>query len=206
MSFPLFDRVVLTGNKVLLRPTRAVDASTAFELIHGQREILRWLVWSGPASPRELEEFYGRWLVPRDGACNYLFAVLERSSGAFAGTISVRFAGHPSTGDLGYWLGLPFWGRGLGTEAIGLATWFAFHELAAAATCAWVFVGNLGSRRALEKNGYGLVRTRPRTGARPGSAEEEWYFGLTRSEWQRADSRIEPLGVVVEPPEPERIG
>jgi RimJ/RimL family protein N-acetyltransferase len=144
----------LEGSRSVLRPLRKADARAAFPLIHGQAEILDWLVWRGPKSVRELEDFYAHWsLIGAEGG-NYHLAVLDRSTLAFCGSLSLRFAEHAGIGDLGYWIGRDSWGRGIGTDAIFLAAHLAFRHLAADLLRAVVFVGNDRSRRALERVGF----------------------------------------------------
>ncbi len=67
---------------------------------------------------------------------------------------------HPSShgqshaAELGYWIARPWWGRGIATSAIGAVTRHAFAELGIHRLTAAIFVGNTGSARALEKNGF----------------------------------------------------
>jgi RimJ/RimL family protein N-acetyltransferase len=175
----------LEGERLILRPVCREDAPEAFRLVHGREEILRWLLWRGPSEVAELEESFASWSRITDGVADYLLAVVERKSGAFVGTIGARFSGHPDMGDLGYWLGEHVWGRGYATEAIDLVTRFCFEELQANSLFAWVFVGNEGSRCALEKNGFSLLRTELQRMEQDGVARDEWYYVLLRSEWLR---------------------
>jgi ribosomal-protein-alanine N-acetyltransferase len=180
------------GEKVVLRPHVESDAEPAFELVHAREPILRWLIWKGPEKMAELRSTYARWLVAGEEASDYHFAIVERESEQLIGSIGVRFAGHPRTGDVGYWLGEPFWGRGYVTEAVELVSHVAFEHLGAEVLCAWVFVGNEASRIVLERNGYSLVRTvrgRVRQGA---DAQDEWYYTLLRSEWERSRGESGP--------------
>ena len=57
-STPRLENAQLRGERVLLRPVCSGDAGRAFSLLHGCDEILRWLLWDGPASAAELEESY----------------------------------------------------------------------------------------------------------------------------------------------------
>jgi len=82
-------------------------------------------------------------------------------------------------------MGEPFWGRGYTTEAVRLIGRLAFEHLGAKALCAWVFVGNEGSRRVLERNGFAFVRT-VHGRVRSARVQDEWYYTLLRSEWERA--------------------
>ncbi len=186
-------RTVLAGERARLRPHCAEDDRPAFELLHGRDEILRWLVWDGPGSPEELREYYRQWRFDGEAGCDYRFAIEERASGALAGSMAARFLGHPGTGDIGYWLGVPFQGRGIGSEALALLAYLSFRHLEAESLFAWVFVGNHASRRILERSGFSLVRTVPGRILKRGRRVDEWHFALLRSEWRRLSGSFTPL-------------
>jgi ribosomal-protein-alanine N-acetyltransferase len=57
-------------------------------------------------------------------------------------------------GEIGYWLGETFWGRGIATEALNAVTEWAFRELRLVRLYAKVFARNEASARVLEKAGY----------------------------------------------------
>lgn len=58
------------------------------------------------------------------------------------------------TAEIGYWLGEPFWGKGIATEATGLITDYGFNELGFVRIHTGIFEHNIGSMKVLEKNGY----------------------------------------------------
>jgi [ribosomal protein S5]-alanine N-acetyltransferase len=63
--------------------------------------------------------------------------------------------------EVGYWVGEPFWGRGIATRALKLVTRYAFSELGLRRIFAEVFTFNEASVRVLEKAAYkyeGLLR------------------------------------------------
>jgi RimJ/RimL family protein N-acetyltransferase len=64
--------------------------------------------------------------------------------------------------EIGYWLGEPFWGRGLCTEAVCLVTAHAFEETEFVRLTAHVLDWNPASARVLEKAGYTLEARQPR--------------------------------------------
>jgi ribosomal-protein-alanine N-acetyltransferase len=82
--------------------------------------------------------------------------------------------GHPDTAegaiadrDFGYALGKPYWGRGLGTEAVRGLLQFCFNELGVNRVAAQCAAANRASSRVLEKADMERVRTftDPKTGA-----------------------------------------
>ena len=58
------------------------------------------------------------------------------------------------TAEIGYWIGEPFWGKGIATEAVRMITEYGFNELNVIRIHTGVFEYNPGSMRVLEKNGY----------------------------------------------------
>ncbi len=196
MRQPVLDYARLTGELVVLRPACRHDAEEAFPLIHRQRPILDWLVWQGPADVEELRENLGHWATASDAGGNYRFALEEKVSGRFCGTIGLRFVDHPFVGDVGYWIGERFWGRGLATEANFLVAHLAFRHLAATVLTAEVFSGNEASCRVLEKNGYRRepgVQMRPLTDDALRSDREQWVFTLARSAFAEMHEGRVPL-------------
>lgn len=61
---------------------------------------------------------------------------------------------HRFTAELGYWLGEPFWGRGIMSDAVRMFTSWAFEHLEVHRIFASVFDGNEASVRVLEKAGF----------------------------------------------------
>ncbi|WP_434045957.1 MULTISPECIES: GNAT family N-acetyltransferase [Sorangium] len=61
---------------------------------------------------------------------------------------------HRNTAEIGYWLGAPYWGRGLATEAVIAMTLYGFEHLGLERIQAGVYGWNGASARVLEKAGY----------------------------------------------------
>jgi RimJ/RimL family protein N-acetyltransferase len=182
---PRLAHAELEEELVTLVPLAPSHAPEAFAYLHKNDDILRWLVWDGPESLRDLEELYCRWVTPSENGDNYHFAILERGTGAFAGCIGPRFAGHPETGDVGYWLAPAFAGRGFMQQALRLVDHLAFRHLGVRVMTACVFVGNHASRRVLEKNGYELIHVARNQVVKRGRLIDEWYFTLARHDFER---------------------
>jgi [ribosomal protein S5]-alanine N-acetyltransferase len=58
--------------------------------------------------------------------------------------------------EIGYWIGEPFWNRGIATLAVGAAAKYAFAGFDLVRLYATVFEWNPASARVLEKNGFKL--------------------------------------------------
>ena len=68
--------------------------------------------------------------------------------------LSVQNDVYRKSAEIGYWIGEPYWGNGIATEAIGLITTYGFDELDLIRIHAGVFEYNTASMKALEKNAY----------------------------------------------------
>jgi ribosomal-protein-alanine N-acetyltransferase len=56
--------------------------------------------------------------------------------------------------EIGYWIGEPFWNKGIATTAVKLITTYGFNKLKLIRIFTGVFEYNTGSMRVLEKCGY----------------------------------------------------
>jgi RimJ/RimL family protein N-acetyltransferase len=83
------------------------------------------------------------------------------------------------SGEVGYWLGEPFWGRGLVTAALRRFTQYVFERFELVRLHATVFDYNPASARVLEKAGYAFEGRRRRAVVKDGRiADELAYFRL----------------------------
>lgn len=61
---------------------------------------------------------------------------------------------YKKTAEIGYWIGEPFWGKGIATRALKLLTEYGLNQLDFIRIHTGVFEYNTASMRVLEKNGY----------------------------------------------------
>jgi RimJ/RimL family protein N-acetyltransferase len=160
---------------ITLRPLGAGDADLLYPLVAG-KDVTDTLLWDGPGSLDEYRESLERFAASAD---RHNFAIVEGERPI--GCIDVR-PENDFRGDLGLWIGHDFHGRGYGTEAVRLATRFAFERVGLAKLEATVFVGNVASRRVFEKNGFRLEGTIRRAVRKRGQLVDEWLFGILREE------------------------
>ena len=71
--------------------------------------------------------------------------------------------------EVGYWIGRPFWSRGIATEALQLASEWAFANLGELTRLhASIFDWNLASQAVARKAGYRLEGTMPKSAIKHG--------------------------------------
>jgi [ribosomal protein S5]-alanine N-acetyltransferase len=77
---------------------------------------------------------------------------------AFVGLIGLNAVNfNLGTGEVDYWVGRPFWGRGIATAAVASATELAFDELGLVQLSSGCRLANPASARVLEKNGFNEI-------------------------------------------------
>ncbi len=85
-------------------------------------------------------------------------------------------------GEIGYWLGEPYWGHGYATEAVRALTEYAFSEMDLMRCEAGVFGYNLASVRVLEKAGYAHEGTLRRAVLKDGRITDRLLYAKLREE------------------------
>ena len=83
---------------------------------------------------------------------------------------------YAKNGELGYFVGEPYWNQGIVTQAIGLITLKGFDEFGLNRLEGRVFEHNAGSMRALEKNGYHLEAIAKRSAFKDGKFLNEHVY------------------------------
>jgi len=151
--------LVLAGARVSLRAPELADYAAWADLRDKSRDFLT--PWEPTWPPDDLtREAYRRRLKRyqqdwADGTA-YAFFLFARDGGALLGglTLSNVRRGVAQMATLGYWIGAPFHGQGLMSEAVGLLAAHAFKVLGLHRIEAACVPENEASARVLLKNGF----------------------------------------------------
>jgi RimJ/RimL family protein N-acetyltransferase len=84
------------------------------------------------------------------------------------------------SGEIGYWLGEEYWGRGIVTEAVKAMTDYAFATFDLSRIWAGVFEWNAASAKVLEKAGYKLEARLRKAVIKDGQIIDELLYGIGR--------------------------
>ena len=175
------EQPVLETPRLLLRPFVLADAAdvqrlagapevadTTLNLPHPYREGVAE-AWIGSHASRFAE----------GGGVNY--AITFRADGALMGSISLIVTRQHRRAELGYWLGVPFWGQGYMTEAAGALVARGFALLDLHKIEATHMTRNPASGRVMEKVGMTLEGLLREHVFKNGGLEDLAVYGILES-------------------------
>lgn len=169
---------------MILRPWLADDAPALYEYASDER-VGQPAGWPPHRSPKESEEVI-RDIFSADG----IFAVTLRGNDKAIGCIGIvrgaasNFPLPDDEGELSYWIGVPFWGRGLIPEAALEMLRYGFEDMGLKAVWCGYFDGNGQSLRVQQKCGFNHHHTdRDKFFEQTQDIRTEHVTRLTRDEW-----------------------
>ncbi|MCB0628356.1 MAG: GNAT family protein [Saprospiraceae bacterium] len=142
----------MQAGKISLRPPRMTDKTRLADLVNNRK------IWNNvrdmlphPYAESDAEFFIGTTFKEEP---QKTFAI------EYEGQLCGMTGLHPQedvyrlSAELGYWIGEPYWGKGIASQAVALITQYGFDKLDLVRIYAGVFEYNTASMRVLEKNGF----------------------------------------------------
>jgi ribosomal-protein-alanine N-acetyltransferase len=173
-------RPILLTERLVLRPF-AIEDAPAVQCLAGDREIaLNTLLIPHPYPPGAAEE----WIKGHDDQSdNHIFAIVPRESAEVVGAIGLHVERNHDRAEIGYWLGVPYWGNGYVTEAARAVVGYAFDDLGVHRVFAFHFTRNPASGKVLQKIGMRREGTMRQHLVKWGEHIDVDYYGIVREEW-----------------------
>ena len=159
-NFPPYKKpAVLETERLILRPWAESDADELFKYASSP-EI-------GPATgwPAHTDIENSKEVIKTVLSAPETYALVLKDTVSPIGNISLMIGERsnigipPTEGEIGYWIGVPFWGRGLIPEAAQAMLKRAFSDLGLKKVWGGYFEGNAKSKRVLEKCGFSYKYT-----------------------------------------------
>jgi [ribosomal protein S5]-alanine N-acetyltransferase len=143
---------MLGQDNITLRPLNDNDAATLSQLANNKK------IWDNLRDsmpfPYTIDHAVSFINSIREEKIPMTFAI--EYEGQLCGVISVIVQNdiYSTTAVIGYWIGEPFWNKGIATIAVKLITDYGFNQLGFLRIHTGIFEHNTGSMKVLEKNGY----------------------------------------------------
>lgn len=184
------ERLTLETERLILRPWEEGDAESLYEYAKDPAvgPIAGWPPHTSVENSRQII----RDVLSADGT----YAVCLKEDNRAIGSIGLvsPAQSHTAIGadelEIGYWIGVPFWGRGLIPEATERLIRHAFKDLGCSALWCGYYEGNEKSRRCQEKTGFTFHHTEKDMPCElMGDVRTEHFTRLTKDEWLRRQNQ-----------------
>ncbi|MEH7524921.1 GNAT family N-acetyltransferase [Bacillus sp. JJ1503] len=174
---------LLDGKRIILRSLTLEDAEKIEEYASDYEIAKTTLYIPHPYPKGSARDFIAKVLEAEQKGEAVTFAIISKKDHGFIGLISIGQVMEHRRGELGYWVGKPFWGKGYGTEAARLVIKYGFEILNLNRIYAAAFKSNPGSWRIMEKCGMkheGVFRNHV---VKDGKAIDLTYYSILKEEY-----------------------
>lgn len=177
------DQPTLETERLILRPFSLEDSERVSELA-GVKEIAENTTTIPHPYEREMAEAWiGMHKEQFKKGENVVFAVCLKRSGELIGAMGLILKQDHDRGELGYWIGLPYWNHGYCTEAARAVIAYGFETFNLNRIAAIHFTRNPASGRVLEKIGMHFEGVHRQEIKRWGEYQDVACYGMLREEF-----------------------
>jgi RimJ/RimL family protein N-acetyltransferase len=167
--------------RLKLRPYNEADIAELVPLI-GTREVAATtLRIPHPYAREDARQF----LTTIDSGSLVRFAVTLRSDGCLIGGVGLNIEEQHEHAELGYWLGVQYWGKGYATEAARETLRYGFEDLQLHRIFASHFKHNPASGRVLTKLGMRYEGCKREHIRKWDQFVDSELYGILRREWEQ---------------------
>ena len=182
---------LMETERILLRPWREEDAAALFKYASDPAigPIAGWPPHTSVENSRE---------VIRDIlSAPETYAVVLKETNEPVGSVGIMFGDgihsaemvEEGDAEIGYWIGVPYWGKGLIPEAVNRLLTRCFEEMGIRRVWCGYYDGNRKSRRVMDKCGFTFHHTEEGKISPLGDIRTEHFMRITMEEWQERRKR-----------------
>jgi RimJ/RimL family protein N-acetyltransferase len=176
------NRPTLHTKRLTLRPFEPSDAPAVQQLCGAYEIALNTLLIPHPYPEGAAEEWISKHQSAFDEDKIVNFAI---DDGELAGAMGLVLKGD-GVAEIGYWIGVPFWGRGYASEAAAEVVRYGFEERGLLRIFAMHYSRNPASGRVLQKVGMRYEGTLRQHRKKWDEYVDLVCYGLLRDEWLSA--------------------
>ncbi len=190
---------VIETDRLILRPFTMTDAADVMRLAGDWAIADTTLTLPHPYLEGMAEAWISTHQESFDTGRGVTFAITRKPDGILIGTISLMSIVSGHQGELGYWIGKPFWSMGYCSEAGKAILKYAFTDLGLVRVHACHFARNPASGRVMEKMGMRYEGCRRRHAKKGERLEDLMLYGILKDEWEEMVADSVPNDVIHHP-------
>lgn len=176
---------MIETERLILRPWRDDDAASLFKYA-SDPDVGPIAGWPPHTSVENSREIIRTVFDPPE-----TYAVVLKSTGEPVGSCGIMFSDglHSADmgqreGEIGYWIGKPYWGQGLIPEAVSALLSRGFNDLSLDAVWCGYYDGNTKSKRVCEKSGFRFHHTNKDITSPLGDLRTEHFYIMTKEDYR----------------------
>jgi RimJ/RimL family protein N-acetyltransferase len=190
----VFEEPTLHTERLVLRPFVVADAPAVHALVAAREVADTTLNIPHPYPDGAAAEWIATHAAASAAGAAATYAVTESvrdqaglpAAGPLVGAVSLVVDRRHDNAELGYWIGVPFWGKGYCTEAARAVVRYGFEVLGLHRVHAMHFARNPASGRVMQKLGMRLEGCRREHVRKWDGFEDVALYGILVSDWRAA--------------------
>ena len=171
---------VLRTARLTLRPFTLADAPRVQQLAGAREVALNTLRIPHPYPDGAAAE----WIATHPAKLAEGFYNFAVDDGQLAGAAGLIVKRADDAAEIGYWIGVPYWGRGYASEAAAALVRYGFEELNLNRIFAAYFARNAASGNVLRKIGMKHEGTLRQGAKKWGEYQDLEMYAILRGEWK----------------------
>ncbi len=180
----MIEQPILRTGRLVLRPFTLADAAAVQRLV-GAREIASTTAFiPHPYEDGMAETWIDTHPARLADGTGIIYAITLSMTETLCGAIELAIKPEHQRAELGYWIGVPYWGQGYCTEAAATLLDHGFRALGLHRILAMHLARNPASGRVMQKIGMRHEGTLREHMLKWGVFETMEYYAILRSEWE----------------------
>jgi RimJ/RimL family protein N-acetyltransferase len=176
---------VIITNRLQLRPFQTSDIPHIVQLLSTPDIAKTTLNIPYPYREEDARAWIELQEKHRATGAGYTFAITRRDDAQLLGAIDIRPQSCHRKAEIGYWIGVPYWGQGYATEAVQTIIRYGFEMLDLNRIYALHFTDNPASGRVMQKAGMtfeGILREDVLKGD---TFRDHAIYAMLRKDWEK---------------------
>lgn len=171
-------------SRLVLRPLERAHLDFMLPLISAREVAATTLRIPHPYTQKDAEDYFNSMEVEIAKDKMLRLSIFIASCDEYCGSVGLNIEREHGRAEMGYWIGVPYWGRGYASEAAQAVVAYGFGVLGLNRIYATVFGGNTASRRVAEKAGMKYEGCMCQHVNKWGRFVDVEVYGLLAADWR----------------------